>query len=244
MKKILILVMLAFATFTGAQAQSSVEQAQKTLDQAQKSLDNAKKTIKQHATASAAKQISEVGDTLGSMTKNAVSSIGTAVKTTGTAVMAGADTLGQMAKTGYHTVDTSSNFKLIVNNVTNGISALATGLKVGAEHVYKVLVMQQVVNSITSIIVYLALILIVFGALKWISNVGKTFTTKDHPHFGQDWDDHPEVIIPGAAVSVIAGITLVVYFASTIGDTVSGIINPEYGALKEIFIFVKNATGH
>jgi acyl-coenzyme A synthetase/AMP-(fatty) acid ligase len=55
-------------------------------------------------------------------------------------------------------VDTSSTFKSMYSDFKQGIVALASSLKVGAEHVYGVLVRQQVVYAI----VYLALSIIGF----------------------------------------------------------------------------------
>ena len=227
MKKLfsILALLIAFATISTAQVHPVT----------------ATKGIISNATSQGVKQVL---DSAKSTASGLASSLASSAKTAGTAIANASDTVGSEVKTGIHTVDTSSNFKLIVNNVTNGISALSTGLKVGAEHVYKVLVVQQIVKAITSIIVYLVLIVVIFLYLRRISRTGETFNNKDHKNYNNTWDDHPEVIIPGVAISVIAGVIFVIYFARTIQETVGGLVNPEYGALQEIFIFVKNATGH
>jgi len=70
------------------------------------------------------------------------------------------DSTKKTVKESITSVDTSSNFKMLYQDVKEGLSGLATGLKVGVEHVYIVLVKQQIVNSITWVIIYLLFIFI------------------------------------------------------------------------------------
>ena len=50
------------------------------------------------------------------------------------------DSTKKTVKESITSVDTSSNFKMLYQDVKEGLSGLATGLKVGVEHVYTILV--------------------------------------------------------------------------------------------------------
>ena len=50
-------------------------------------------------------------------------------------------------------IDTSSNFKQVYGDIKTGLVGLAAGLKVGVEHIYIILVTQQILNSITWLII-------------------------------------------------------------------------------------------
>lgn len=68
-------------------------------------------------------------------------------------------------------------------------------------------------------------------------NQRKTIT-KDHDWYQDNWDQHSMIIIPFVA-SVIGIITIIVMACNGAADTVTGLINPEYGAIRDIFEFVK-----
>lgn len=73
----------------------------------------------------------------------------TSVSDVGKAVVAVADSATTAIGNGVAFVDTSSLYKQIYTDVKYGLAGLADGLKVGVEHVYIVLVKQQVVKSVT-----------------------------------------------------------------------------------------------
>ena len=139
------------------------------------------------------------------------------------------DSTKSAVKEGVGVVDTSSNFKMIYTDIKDGISALASGLKVGAEHVYIVLVKQQIVNAITYLIIgIMGLIL--------MSNFIKRY--KDPK---EEWGDGDEPTVLGVLrvfQAVLAGI-LILFLVFSIDEIVMGFVNPEYGAIETIIDIVK-----
>mgnify|MGYP003340204570 CR=1 FL=1 len=136
------------------------------------------------------------------------------------------DTVKTTTINGIKTVDTSSNFKMIYSDLKDGIVALGSSLKVGAEHVYIVLVKQQIVYSITNIFVYIFLLIILYIPWKWFLGIDKN-----------DRFDEPYILLP-----IFLSIPFIVFFCITIQITVSGIINPEFGAIKDVIQFVQGTS--
>ena len=134
------------------------------------------------------------------------------------------DSTKKTVKESITSVDTSSNFKMVYQDVKEGLSGLATGLKVGVEHVYIVLVKQQIVNSITWVIIYLIFILICY------------LFVKNWNYLAKETDDVVNII--GSVVLTIILISL----TFTLNETVMGFVNPEYGAIKDIINFVSNTS--
>lgn len=125
-------------------------------------------------------------------------------------------------------VDTSSTFKTIYFDIKSGIAGLAAALKVTAEHVYTILVKQQVVNSIICLI--LGIISIIF-----IINWFKKYKSDEK------WDsDHgPTALGLVRITQIIIGFILLAISLVNIDVIITGFINPEYGAIKEILNFIK-----
>lgn len=120
----------------------------------------------------------------------------------------------------------------IYEDVKGALSQLGGALKVGAEHVYMVLVKQQIVNSATNIIVYIFFLglggaLILAGRRVQINAYRK----------GERADDDllAWLYIPGITITIIG----VVYFLWTIQSTVTGVVNPEYGAIEKIMDIIQ-----
>ena len=160
-----------------------------------------------------------VGQTVASVIDSTKSVVSNAIDSTKTAV-----------KKGIGIVDTSSNFKMVYTDIKDGITALALGLRVGAEHVYMVLVKQQIVYAIVHLIIGLfALFLIV----NWINGYKDT---------KQKWSDGEAPTGLGIIKLIqifIAGVMLIV-FLFHIDNIVMGFVNPEYGAIQEIIDIVKD----
>ncbi len=133
---------------------------------------------------------------------------------------------------GLHEIDTSSLSKSMYHDFKNGITAMAETLKVGAEHVYKVLCMQQVVNSITWLVIVLALIGIPACYFKKMRTWAKE---NDDEFCWAAW-------VISTIIPIIIGSIMFICTANTI---IGGFINPEYGAMKDIVDMaskVKNGT--
>jgi len=134
-----------------------------------------------------------------------------------------------------NSADTNSNFKMIYSDLKDGIGALAQSLKVGAEHVYIVIVKQQIVNSITNLVIYLFSIVLMFHLSSYFSK----------EWFKESWE---EKYSPGGGsiFFIIFFCTLLIisllFFTLTINKTVMGFVNPEYGAMKDIINFVQGVS--
>jgi len=129
-------------------------------------------------------------------------------------------------------VDTSSTFKLMYSDFKQGIVALASSLKVGAEHVYGVLVRQQIVYAI----VYLVLIIIGFILiLNWI---------KKYKDSGENWvnlnREEPTGLGVLRFIQMIVALIMVGIGVFNIESIMTGFINPEYGAIQDVIEMVKD----
>lgn len=121
---------------------------------------------------------------------------------------------------------TTVTFGKVYNDVKSGLVELGAALKVGAEHVYIVLVRQQRVNAITSTVLYV-FIIFDFWLFAWAlrtAEPGSKVTLTD-------------------VVSIISGLLALVgaiYFFATLRATVGGYVNPEYGAIKDILRIIQH----
>lgn len=129
------------------------------------------------------------------------------------------------------TVDTSSLYRTIYNDAKAGLKGLAAALSVGVEHVYKVLVKQQVVKAIQwSILGFIPLILfIVFGKSIW------------------RWANANSQESDGFSVFLAACFYVPCFILCIIGIfhidvIVTGFVNPEYGAMEQIMEWAKAGT--
>lgn len=149
-------------------------------------------------------------------TEQVVSAVGSVVDSTKKAVTETTDM-----------IDTSSNFRRIYTDVKEGIGALSSSLKVGAEHVYIVLVRQQIVIAITDTLWILLWILCMIG---FSVNVKKA-------KWNNDISIQDVLTIIFAILTLI--MTMVVSLTGMIPEAIAGYFNPEYGAIQSIIKMVK-----
>lgn len=133
---------------------------------------------------------------------------------------------GTAIKNGVNQVDTSSLFREMYGDIRYAIGALASSLKVGSEHVYKVLVKQQVANSIVWLILWVLDLICIYLSIKLLTSV-------------KDWTDPSARAIAGIMGSIGSGCLLIACFAH-IPTIVTGFVNPEYGAMQDIINMVKS----
>lgn len=127
-------------------------------------------------------------------------------------------------------VDTSSTFKAMYSDFKQGVVALASSLKVGAEHVYGVLVRQQVVYAIVFLtLTIIGLILI----LNWI---------KKYKDDKEEWQKDNDITGLGLIRVIQIGVALLMIFIGVIhiNSIMTGFINPEYGAIQDVIEMVKD----
>ena len=137
------------------------------------------------------------------------------------------DSIKTVAKNSINVIDTSSNFKMIYNDIKDGITGLAVGLKVGSEKVWDILVLQQHVKSYVYILMYLFSFISLIFFFKFYKS--KEIWLNEY--------DSPTLLGVLRLLQVL--ISLIVFLIATFNiDTIlTGFINPEYGAIQDIIEF-------
>jgi len=113
----------------------------------------------------------------------------------------------------------SLTMETVYNDFKSAMVGIGEALSVGAEHVYGVLVTQQQIKSIA----YLSILIIVSITLipLW------RFVVKLH-------DKGKEVSEVFGVIAVIFSGILIIFLMLTFNTIVTGLFNPEYGAIMEI----------
>jgi hypothetical protein len=132
-------------------------------------------------------------------------------------------------------IDTSSTFKAMYSDFKYGITALAASLKVGAEHVYEVLVKQQIVYSIIWTIVLIIGIVFISIWLYRYKDDKEMWEKESNSHYTKD----PTGLGVFRSMQVFCGILLFIFGILNIDTIITGFINPEYGALKDVIDMVQ-----
>lgn len=134
-------------------------------------------------------------------------------------------------------VDTSSTFKLMYSDFKQGIVALASSLKVGAEHVYGVLVKQQIVYGVVYLFIFL---LGIYLTINWLKN----YKNKDEEWTTPPPNSYSSSDVTGLGVfrtiQIIVATVLLGIGIFNIDNIMTGFINPEYGAIQDVIEMVKD----
>jgi putative Mn2+ efflux pump MntP len=133
---------------------------------------------------------------------------------------------------------TKITFGKVYSDVKAGLSGLSSALKVGAGHVYEILVRQQIVNSITNILLYILGVFIIVYFAKNFQKAYKRTQDKQDDWYKDELEDHFS-LIGNLIISLMLFLIVGISICASITDTITGFINPEYGAIKEIINFVK-----
>lgn len=113
-----------------------------------------------------------------------------------------------------------------VDKTTEALKGLAEALQVPADHVYNVLISQQKLISISYILLFFLGLIGLFTTTKIVRYMIK-----------KDYEDAGYVI-----VGIVGGVIFLIITIIGIGHTeiiLTGFINPEYGAIKEISNLIK-----
>ena len=131
-------------------------------------------------------------------------------------------------------IDTSSTFRTMYSDFKQGIIALSSSLKVGAEHVYGVLVKQQIVYGVVWLFVLLIGFLLM---LNWI----KQYKNKDEKWWveKQYTDGYPTVLGFIRIIQVLVCFVMMIIGLLHLDVIMTGFINPEYGAIQDVIEMVK-----
>lgn len=123
--------------------------------------------------------------------------------------------------------------RFFVDKIQAGLAAIATGFNTTIEYVWPIMIKQQVVQAWSSLVLILFWFLVFFLCIKvlypYASNKRRTYEKKG-------WGDDGDVgWFCLAWLPVISfGIISLVYFCSSIQCVITGFINPEYAAIKDV----------
>jgi hypothetical protein len=137
-----------------------------------------------------------------------------------------ADSIKKDVSDGIATVDTSSLYRTIYEDAKSGLKGIADALKVGAEHVYIVIVKQQVVKAVTWLI--FILLQIPLGVLVYVGGK-KLFAYCDK---GNPLPVFYTIFIGGTPI------VLLIIGLCHLDVIVTGFLNPEFGAMEQIMEWV------
>lgn len=121
--------------------------------------------------------------------------------------------------------------EVVYRDVKDVLKQLGETLKVGSEHVYSVLVRQQVVNSIIWLV--LALLSVIMLWFCFINAKKCEFN-----HHG-DSINHTEINLTSSITFGILGVLTAIISLFHIDIIVTGFANPEYGAIVKIIDLLK-----
>jgi hypothetical protein len=140
--------------------------------------------------------------------------------------------------------DTTVNpeLKYITEKVSTAITSLSESLKTPAEKIWTTLIVQQTIRSISYLII---MILTLIGIL-FITKIISKSKWGDRYHY--DSDDKESTYWKGHRFNSYATLTIIMSFIIIVGliasvfifiPMLTGFINPEYGAMKEIMSLLK-----
>lgn len=124
---------------------------------------------------------------------------------------------------------TSVTAREVYNDAKSVLKSLGEALKVGSEHVYEVLVRQQITNSVTNVIGMILGLIFSYSLYKFAND-------KKDPN--DDWDD--TIYIIPLVMSIIIFACVFIGGSIVMQETVMGFVNPEYGAIKQILDLIKH----
>ena len=138
------------------------------------------------------------------------------------------------ADSGFAKLADSSKVSLgsVYSDIKTGIEGMAAALKVGAAHVYAVLVRQQIAKSVMILLVLITGIILL--RLAWKTSKSENWDEESNPQNG--------MAILNIVFWVIVTICII-YFVCRSQTFLTGFINPEFGAMNDIVDFVKEIRG-
>jgi uncharacterized membrane protein len=153
-----------------------------------------------------------------------------------------ADSLKKDVSDGIAAVDTGSLYKTIYKDAKQGLKGLADALKVGVEHVYKVLVMQQVVKSIIYIVVGIISLIFAYAFSKQLTLFRTDYSEWKNKSGRSSYDEYFSTYL---LLTILFGVFSLIAMGVCIFHIdviVTGIVNPEFGAMQQIMEWVNPDT--
>lgn len=136
----------------------------------------------------------------------------------------------------------------LFDKTTEAVQSMAEALKVPAEHVYTILVRQQVIQATyllctTLLCLFIGLFLVQFS----IGRYRKECLRRNIKEYGNDTnkyrnypvDMEDDWWLTGAIIGVIISIVSLIVLVCVSGSVFTGFFNPEYGAIQDIMNLIK-----
>lgn len=120
----------------------------------------------------------------------------------------------------------------VYSDIKVGINSLAQSLKVPATHVYEIMMRQQISQSISNLVFVFVFLIISIILYKVGIKTYKLYNVEKN-------EDLAGITFISFLLCAISIIICVCSFWSDYSSIITGFINPEYGAIKEIISFVK-----
>lgn len=116
----------------------------------------------------------------------------------------------------------------VYNDTKAGITGIAKALKAPVEHIYYILVKQQIVTAVVWGFLFIIAICFLFNFFKALKST-------------EEWTNDYDASVLGVyrMIQGILSCILLIICLFNIDNIVTGIINPEYGAIKDIMDFIK-----
>ena len=125
-------------------------------------------------------------------------------------------------------VDTSSNFKMIYNDVKDGVKALATSLKTTSERLFEILCKKYIISGIFKLTLCIVLTCFIFLIVNFLKK-----------RFKEDKELDNDLTVPISVSSFFILIVLLVIIYNNLETGLLYTFNPEYYALEEIIQKIK-----
>ena len=120
--------------------------------------------------------------------------------------------------------DSTLTFLKVYEDIKSDVIGLANVLKMPAEHVYRVMVKQQVIDALSGTLFIVIMLILLFLSIRYLKACNNNPDIKD-------------ISGPVVLLIIVSIITFTVLMVA--GSTVlTGFFNPEYGAMRDIVNFV------
>lgn len=214
MKKILFILLAFISINLNAQTLNDVKETSKVVKETINSIStNTPVVVK-----SVQKQVKEVAE----QTPGILAEVGTAVKDGTNAVVTG-------AKDATNFVDTSSNFRWMLNKANDFVVSAAQSLKVGAQQVLYIMAKKYFLMGIYAWLQVIGGLILALFLYKKISNY---------------WEKNPDEFFdtPMGTLGLFVLAGLIFWSAYNLQDAINYTFNPEYYVLQELKEFIINVV--
>lgn len=130
--------------------------------------------------------------------------------------------------------ETAQTIKESLEIISPYLQQIADKLGTTASELWKLLIKQAYVTGITNIISYVAIILAIFGLFKfWV------WMCKPFDEYSKNYEEYCVLSVIMGFVSVGLGMSAIVFLTTSIKETITIFVNPEYWALSQLILLAK-----